>query len=179
MSDHATSPAKKTVRLERLLPGPIERVWAFLTEADKRARWFAGGEMPKDARSDFSLFFQHKNLTDEAGPEMYKSAVEGLHSPCTMRRWEPPRALAFDWGEPGAASRVTFELFERGESVLFVITHTQLPNRDEMINVSGGWHAHTDMLEALLRGAKAKPFWANIAALEEYYRGAYPADAAG
>ena len=29
----------------RQLPGPIERVWAFLTEPGKRARWLAGGPM--------------------------------------------------------------------------------------------------------------------------------------
>ena len=31
-----------TVKMERLLPGPVERVWAYLTESDKRARWLAG-----------------------------------------------------------------------------------------------------------------------------------------
>ena len=31
-----TEPA--TVRIQRLLPGPIERVWAYLTESDLRAR---------------------------------------------------------------------------------------------------------------------------------------------
>jgi len=43
MNDVGTTTEKATVRLERLLPGPIERVWAYLTEADKRATWFAGG----------------------------------------------------------------------------------------------------------------------------------------
>ena len=33
-----------TVRLERLLPGPIERVWAFITESDLRRQWLAAGE---------------------------------------------------------------------------------------------------------------------------------------
>lgn len=27
---------RQTVRFERLLPGPIERVWAYLTELEKR-----------------------------------------------------------------------------------------------------------------------------------------------
>ena len=27
--------APDTVRIERLLPGPIERLWAYLTESDK------------------------------------------------------------------------------------------------------------------------------------------------
>lgn len=177
MSDYASSPAPKTVRLERLLPGPIHRVWAFLTEADKRRRWFAGGEMAQNGA--FNLFFQHRNITDEAGPEKYKTAIEGFDSPCEMIRWEPPRALAFWWGDATGKSLVTWELFERGDDVLFVITHTELPNREEMVDVSGGWHAHTDILEALLRGTKPKPFWANIAVLEKHYNGLYPPDAAG
>ena len=31
----------QTVRFERLLPGPIERVWAYLTESEKRRKWLA------------------------------------------------------------------------------------------------------------------------------------------
>ena len=38
-----TEPA--TLRIERLLPGPIERVWAYLTESDLRRKWLAAGEM--------------------------------------------------------------------------------------------------------------------------------------
>src|SRR5690606_7556689 len=34
-----------TVRFERVLPGPIERVWACLTEPEKRRTWLAGGTM--------------------------------------------------------------------------------------------------------------------------------------
>jgi uncharacterized protein YndB with AHSA1/START domain len=184
MSDYATITAPATVRLERLLPGPIDRVWAFLTEPEKRRRWFAGGAMAQ--AGDFSLFFQHRNITDEPGPERFKTAIEGFESPCRMVRWEPPRALAFDWlnaphaeGEAPTSSLVTWELFEKGDKVLFVITHSNLPNRTEMIDVSGGWHAHTDILEAVVLGVKAKPFWANIEALEKHYDGAYPADAAG
>ena len=35
-SKMGTSTEPGTVRLERLLPGPIERAWAYLTESDKR-----------------------------------------------------------------------------------------------------------------------------------------------
>ena len=34
-----------TLTLERLLPGSIDRVWAYLTDSDKRARWLASGPM--------------------------------------------------------------------------------------------------------------------------------------
>ncbi|MEQ8750919.1 MAG: hypothetical protein RIC52_14200 [Amphiplicatus sp.] len=43
MSDHGQRIDKMSIRFERLLPGPIERVWAYLTEPEKRAEWFAGG----------------------------------------------------------------------------------------------------------------------------------------
>lgn len=33
---YATMPAPATVRIERILPGLIERVWAYLTESEKR-----------------------------------------------------------------------------------------------------------------------------------------------
>jgi uncharacterized protein YndB with AHSA1/START domain len=44
MHQYVDRVAADTVRLERLLPGPLERAWSFLTESDKRARWLAGGE---------------------------------------------------------------------------------------------------------------------------------------
>ena len=34
-----------TLTVERTLPGPIERGWAYLTGPDKRARWLGGGTL--------------------------------------------------------------------------------------------------------------------------------------
>ncbi len=33
-----------TVRLERYLPGPAERIWEYLTDGKKRGVWLAAGE---------------------------------------------------------------------------------------------------------------------------------------
>mgnify|MGYP006194610053 CR=1 FL=1 len=38
-----TEPA--TLVIERLLPGPASRIWAYLTDADMRRKWLADGEM--------------------------------------------------------------------------------------------------------------------------------------
>ena len=35
-----------TLTIQRILPGPIERVWAYLTESDLRRKWLAAGDMP-------------------------------------------------------------------------------------------------------------------------------------
>src|SRR5690349_14792849 len=31
------------IRIERVLPGPRERIWRYLTESDLRRRWLAAG----------------------------------------------------------------------------------------------------------------------------------------
>ena len=31
-----------TLTIQRMLPGPIERVWAYLTESDLRRKWLSG-----------------------------------------------------------------------------------------------------------------------------------------
>jgi uncharacterized protein YndB with AHSA1/START domain len=41
MNDYGVLTAPDTLRIERLLPGPIERVWQYLTDSDKRATWLA------------------------------------------------------------------------------------------------------------------------------------------
>ena len=34
-----------TLKIQRLLPGPIERVWAYLTQSDLRRQWLAAGSV--------------------------------------------------------------------------------------------------------------------------------------
>ena len=50
-----------TVRFERLLPGPLERVWSYLIEADKRARWLCDGETELQVGGNVDMLF-HKRF---------------------------------------------------------------------------------------------------------------------
>ncbi|MSU24304.1 MAG: hypothetical protein EXS32_10835 [Opitutus sp.] len=52
-----TTPAE--VRLVRLLPGPIKRVWEFLTDPEKRARWFCGGVTEQKAGGKVVFAMRH------------------------------------------------------------------------------------------------------------------------
>lgn len=52
-----------TIRFERLLPGPIDRVWAYLTESEKRGQWLAIGDFDLRTGGKTRLFFRHKNLS--------------------------------------------------------------------------------------------------------------------
>src|SRR5688500_3165086 len=51
--------APGTVCIKRVLPGPIERVWAYLTESDKRRKWLARGPISSFVGGDVELTFHH------------------------------------------------------------------------------------------------------------------------
>jgi len=167
---------RQTVRFKRLLPGSIERMWAYLTEPEKRAQWFAGGPMELREGGKATLFFQHKNLMQpgETAPESYKQAVEGLTHDILITQCEPPRLLAYTWGASGENSEVVFELEPQGDKVLLTLTHQKLPNREEMRGNAGGWHLHLTMLTHLLEGTQPPRFWDTHALLEEKYRKLVP-----
>src|SRR4051794_26100582 len=91
------------VRLVRTLPGPIERVWSYLTDPEKRARWFAGGPIEPRLGGKLTLRFRHRDLApDETPPEEHKQTHEVGHTmEETITRWEPPRVLAFTFAGDG------------------------------------------------------------------------------
>jgi uncharacterized protein YndB with AHSA1/START domain len=170
MSEYGEAIAKDTVRIERLLPGPIERVWAYLTESEKRGKWLASGEMELRVGGKVELRFLHSSLTphQEPTPERFKNMDCGTGFDSTVTQCDPPRLLAYTWD--GDTSEVKFELAPQGEKVLLVITHTRLRNRDEMVNVAAGWHAHVGIMEDNLRDQTPRPFWSTWQRLEEEYK---------
>src|SRR3954447_25440328 len=86
--------APDTIRLERLLDAPVDKVWRYLTEAELRRDWFMGGT---DARPDsaFDLVVDHDNLSDDdvPYPESY-AGFKGATWNERVIRFEPPRVLA-------------------------------------------------------------------------------------
>ena len=178
MSEYATVTGPDTVRLERLLPGPIERVWAYLTEPEKRAQWFAGGPMELRAGGRVEFKFRHADLSAEkTPPDRYKKVNEGHSFYSRVIACDPPHLLTYTWGdEAGKDGEVTFELTPRGADVLLVVTHRRLPSRKEMIGVSGGWHAHVGILEDVLNGREPRGFWSTHAKLEAEYARRFSAD---
>ncbi len=170
MDAYGVVEAPNVVRFERLLPGPAERIWSYLTEADKRCQWLAGGAMEERVGGAAQLVFRHAEFTDETPPDQYREMNEnGFVSEGRILEWDPPRVLAMTWPGEGEGSEVRFELFPEGDRILLVVTHSRLAGRGEMVNVSGGWHAHLAVLDAVLSGRPVPPFWARISALEAEY----------
>ena len=65
MNDYGVLTAPDTLRLERLLPGPIERVWQYLTESDKRATWLAAGDVEQRVGGKVEHTFRNSELSPE------------------------------------------------------------------------------------------------------------------
>lgn len=173
MNNHGTFTGPGTLRFERLLPGPIERVWAYLTESDKKGLWLASGDIEPRVGGLVELKFRHSELsnTDDPIPEKYKHMEDGTFFTGRVTEWEPPRLLSYTWGEPtGEESLVTFTLKPKGENVLLVLTHRRLGDDPTiLISVSSGWHTHLGILTDRLNGNEPQGFWSVHIRMEKEY----------
>jgi uncharacterized protein YndB with AHSA1/START domain len=132
------------VRFERLLPGPAERIWTYLTDTALLPDWFGDGTIEPRTGGTVRLMGGH---------------VRGV-----ITQWEPPRRLAYSWnvvspGEdvsPYPESYLAVELLPRGDEVLLTLTHLPVLERFEKQNAMG-WHTYLDMLGAAVRGEPAEP----------------------
>ncbi|MGI9273043.1 MAG: SRPBCC family protein [Woeseiaceae bacterium] len=172
MSMHGEVIDASTVRFERLLPGPIERVWSFLVEADKRAKWLCGGETELAIGGNVDMLFNNASLssrTDIERPEKYKDMPDCVSFSGSVTRCEPPHVLAHTWVFESEKSEVCYELTPVEDKVRLVLTHTRLENAEMMLSVCGGWHAHLDILIDVLDGIEPQPFWKIHTQLEAEY----------
>jgi uncharacterized protein YndB with AHSA1/START domain len=162
MTERATLIKPSTIRFERLLPGPVERVWAYLTESKKRATWLAAGEFDLRLGGRIELHFDNDSLSDEAAPPGATGA--GKHTAeGKITRLEPLRLLAYTWSWSGKISEVTYELTPRGKDVLLTIQHRLPDDHGLKLAVGGGWATHAGILADQLNGVKPRPFFATHA----------------
>jgi uncharacterized protein YndB with AHSA1/START domain len=157
-----------TLQIQRVLPGPIERVWAYLTDSDLRRRWLADGTMEMKVGSTVDLVWRNDALTNPPGQRPAGFPTEhSMQSRITAL--DPPRKLAITWGANGDGE-VTFELMPRGDKVLLTLTHRRLPaERATRLNLGAGWHMHLDILLARITGAEPPPFWDGWLRLKREY----------
>jgi uncharacterized protein YndB with AHSA1/START domain len=173
MHEYVNRIAHDALRLERLLPGPLERVWSFLTDSEKRGRWLATGDWELRAGGRIELNFAHDRLSAEATPARYRDMPMSFTG--KVLRCEPPRFIEFTWIESdGVASEVSFELSPRGDQVALTITHRKIPNRAELLDIAGGWDVHAGILEDVLAARTPRGFWSTHARLVEEYARRFP-----
>jgi len=163
--------APNTLVFQRLLPGPVGRIWRFLTEEDLRRKWLAGGRMEPEVGAAFELVWRNDELTMPPGVRPDGFAPEARLA-CRITEWNPPRRLAFAWGD---TAHVAIDLAPAGERVLLTLTHSRIAERGMRVMLGSGWHTHLDILADRLQGSEPAPFWDTWSALRDAYDRRLPA----
>lgn len=173
-SDFGVITEAGAIRFERLLPGPIERVWEYLTVPEKRRLWLADGPMDLRPGGEMELTWRNSELAgpDETTPERFEQ-YEGASMRGRIIEIDPPHRLVHSWDEH---AEVIYELAERGDKVLLTLTNRKLPNRAEVVGVAGGWHTHLEVLAARLEGRDPPRFWDLVERVEQDYEQRIPAE---
>ena len=136
------------VRLERLLPGPITRVWDHLTRPELLPAWFEG----------------KSSIEPRVGGAV--SLMDG-HVRGTVTRWSPPHQLSYTWNvfAPGDGpdavsaypeSYLTLTLESQGDQVMLRLDHLPVLERFEKQNAMG-WHTFLDILSDTLTQRPVHP----------------------
>lgn len=174
MKDTPTVLSPTEVRFERLLPGPVETVWAFLTDARKRGEWLASGPMDLRVGGKVALRFKHAELSPNQAPppEPYKKMdAEGHQAEETVTEIDPPRRLAFTWG---GNSEVVFELTPKDGKVLLTLTHRKLASEAERNGNAAGWQCHLAVLVDKVEGRTPPAFWDIFSEVSAEYANGIP-----
>lgn len=176
MNEYGKQVDAATIEFQRLLPGPIERVWAYLVEGKKRAEWFAGGatELRPGGRAEF--VFNHSLLTapDDKPPKKFEEFNRGMQFEGKVLEVDPPRLLVWSGGTGDDYTETRFELEARGDKVLLTLTETNLLSRERLTENAAGWHAHLEVLGAQLSGSARPRFWERHQKLNEDYKRRLP-----
>ena len=173
MNDYGELISDDAVRFRRILPGPIERVWRYLTDGELRAKWLAGGAAELKVGGRIDLDFHNASLSelpDIAPPAKYKDLPEKMHFFGEVTRCDPPAVFAHTWIGDDEESEVTYELEEHGDGVLLTLTHRRITTREMKESIHGGWHTHLDILVDILNERPAQPFWKRHTPLEAEYQ---------
>ena len=165
MNSFATRLDDSTVQFVRILPGPIERVWSYLADSDKRRQWLGAGALPARVGERFSLHIKHADYwPGEVSADQRQAMNNACHSmEHVLLALEPPHRLAYSfqpegWEETLVEFRLTPEDTGR---VRLTLTHSKLGSRPHAVDASRGWHGHLDILERKLEGL-ALPAFADV-----------------
>jgi len=141
MTDLAAISDRSTLIFVRHFPGPIERVWAYLTDPKLLATWFSDGI-----------------VSDRVGGDVRFEIGATGH----LTAYQPPTLLEYTWNEeesscgPVANALVRWELAEDGDDVRLTLTHSRLPEK-ELLAHGAGWHTFLDRLAAHVDGRDPQP----------------------
>ena len=162
---YAVFSGEATLIFRRRLPGPVDRVWAYLADSELRGQWLASGDMEPRSDSSFELVWRNDDLSHSPS-ERPAGFPEVSRAICQLTEIDPPRMLRFTW--PGVGD-VTVQLQAVGDEVDLTLTHRGYPEGSMKVMLCAGWHTHLDILVARVRGVNSPSFWATWQALQREY----------
>lgn len=171
MGDYVTYPESAALEIYRDLPGPIERVWDYLTQSDLRKKWLCAGDVSTEVGGEIVFHFDHKNLSKHPTPASHEGG--GDHKMVgKVRVFDPPRHLAFSWpsAEADKPTEVVIKLTEIDGGVRLHLRHENLVTSEYKSGASAGWHTHLDILSDLVSGRNGRDFWDHYLPLEQEYK---------
>jgi len=156
-----------TLRIQRRLPGPIERVWSYLTDSDLRQQWLASGSMSLVPGASFELVWRNDELSSSPTERPDGFSAES-RATCQLLEVDPPTRMRYTW--PGVGE-VSIDLEPLGSDVMLTLTHRQLSGEGLILNVCAGWHAHLSLLVAHSEGSQPPSLWSMWKRLRKDYEG--------
>jgi uncharacterized protein YndB with AHSA1/START domain len=153
MSDLATITEHTAVELVRSLAGPIERVWAYLTDPKLLAKWFSDGVVADHVGGGVRF---------DMGPTGRITA------------YEPPHLLEYTWNTqesdcgPVVNTLVRWELAKDGNRVRLTVKHSRL-NENALVSHAAGWHTFLERLQACIEDRNPVPTQPRFAELKAEY----------
>ncbi len=171
MGDYATYPNPAVLEIFRDLPGPIERVWDYLTKSELRKRWLCAGDVSPEVGGEIVFNFDHSNLSAHPTPASHQGGGD-VNMVGVVRAYDPPHHIAFSWpsGEAEAPTEVVIRLTEVGTKVRLHLRHEKLMTKDYKSGASAGWHTHLDIMSDVLSGTPGRDFWECFVPLEQEYK---------
>jgi uncharacterized protein YndB with AHSA1/START domain len=164
VGDYGTLSDGSTLTIQRWLPGPVERIWTYLTDGDHRRKWLAAGDMRLAPGASMELVWRNDELSDPLDPRP-AGFPEEQRMVSHVIAVDPMRMLTIAWGK----GDVTFELSPKGDKVLLTLTHRGLDDRGARTMIAAGWHMHLDILLARVSGQRAGSFWSGWTSLKGFY----------
>ncbi|WP_256863361.1 SRPBCC family protein [Microbispora sp. GKU 823] len=148
---------RPSLRMERRLAHPPEKVWRAVTEPDRLGQWFPFTVVEMDLRVGGKITFDGGGMTMDA----------------EITELDPPRLFAFLQHSPAEMPRegdnlLRFELLPEEGGCLLVFTQV-FHDRPAAASYASGWQVCLDAMEAVAGGRPAEWPEGNFAHLHEAY----------
>ena len=84
------------LKVERLLPGPVDQVWEYLTKSELRRQGLASGDMDLRPGTEFEFCWRNDELTDPPGKRAEDMSAENCMT-CKVLEVDAPHRLFVSW----------------------------------------------------------------------------------